>query len=161
MKKFIIGLLLLCVASFCFADTVYEIDTKYGKEQVIIPDGYTEKDVLLIIAKNYYELNYEHTELEESVEKLNTTIETYIEQNKDLRDKYSNLIIKYDDLVKEIESYGKWSNFQGFVGGSFTYDFKDTYGFGVTAGMFLFNKTLISISVNSPFTVGVSVGFVI
>lgn len=161
MKKIVIGLLLLCIASFCLADTVYEIDTKYGKEQVVIPEGYTEKDVLLIVAKNYYELNYEHTELEESVEKLNSTIETYIEQNRELRNKYTDILVKYDNLVKEIESYGRLSNFKGYLGGSFTYDFKETYGFGITAGMFLFNKTLISISINSPFTVGVSVGFVI
>ena len=161
MKKLVVGLLLLCMAAFCFAETIYEIDTKYGTRQVVIPDGYTTEEVLLIVAKNYYELDYEHTELEESVEVLNTTIETYIEQNRDLREKYNELITEYDNLVSEIEGYGKLSNFSGFVGGSFTYNFKDTYGFGITAGVFLFNKTLISLSVNSPFTVGVSVGFVI
>ena len=161
MKKLVIGLLLLCVAAFCFADTTYEIDTKYGKEQVVIPDGYTAEEVLLIVAKNYYELNYEHTELEESVEKLNATIDNYIEQNRELRERHNALIVKYDNLVKEIESYGRLSNFKGYVGGTFTYDFKDTYGGGITAGMFLFNKTLLSVSVYFPFIVGVSVGFVI
>lgn len=161
MKKLVIGLLLLCMATFCFADTTYEIDTKYGKEQVVIPDGYTAEEVLLIVAKNYYELNYEHTELEKSVEGLNATINDYIEQNRSLREKYNSILVKYDNLVKEIESYGRWSNFKGFVSGSVTYNFKDTYGFGISAGMFLFNKTLLTIGVNFPFSLGVGVGFVI
>ena len=113
MKKLVIGLLLLFTAAFCFADTIYEIDTKYGKEQVVIPDGYTAEEVLLIVAKNYYELNHEHTELEESVEKLNATIDNYIEQNRELRERYNALIVKYDNLIKEIESYGRLSNFKG------------------------------------------------
>lgn len=161
MKKLVIGLLLLCMTAFCFADTVYEIDTEYGKEQVIIPDGYTAEEVLLIVAKNYYELNHEHTELEESVEKLNDTINDYIEQNRSLREKYTNILVKYDNLVKEIEGYGRLSNFKGYVGGSFTYDFKETYGFGISAGMFLFNETLLTVGVNFPFSIGVGVGFVI
>jgi len=152
--------LLLCLAGCLWADTIYEIDTKYGKEQVVIPDGYTAEDVLIIVAKNYYELNHEHEELLAEVESLNASVNEYIELNRELRERHNALIVKYDNLVIEVEKYGKWSNFKGFVSGSVTYNFKDTYGGGITAGMFLFNKTLLSVSVYFPFVVGMSVGFV-
>ena len=138
-----------------------DIDTKYGKEQVVIPDGYTAEEVLLIVAKNYYELNHEHEELLIKAEELNNSLAEYVELNKSLREKYDALILDYDSLVKKVESYGRWSNFKGFVNGSVTYNFKDTYGFGISAGMFLFNKTLLTIGVNFPFSIVVGVGFVI
>ena len=153
--------LLLCLAGCLWADTIYEIDTKYGKEQVVIPDGYTAEEVLLIVAKNYYELNHEHEELIIKAEELDKSVNSYIEANRELRDKYLKILADYDNLVKEVESYGKWSNFKGFVSGSVTYDFKETYGFGISAGMFLFNKTLLTVGVNFPFSIGVGVGFVI
>lgn len=153
--------LLLCLVGCLWATTTYDIDTKYGKEQVVIPDGYTAEEVLLIVAKNYYELNHEHEELIVKAEELDKSVSSYIEANRELRDKYLKILADYDNLVKEVEAYGKWSNFKGFVSGSVTYDFKDTYGFGISAGMFLFNKTLLTVGVNFPFSIGVGVGFVI
>ena len=153
--------LLLCLVGCLWAATTFDIDTKYGKEQVVIPDGYTAEEVLLIVAKNYYELNHEHEELLIKAEELNNSLAEYVELNKSLREKYDALILDYDSLVKKVESYGRWSNFKGFVNGSVTYNFKDTYGFGISAGMFLFNKTLLTIGVNFPFSIGVGVGFVI
>ena len=153
--------LLLCLVGCLWAATTYDIDTKYGKEQVVIPDGYTAEEVLLIVAKNYYELNHEHEELLVKAEELDKSVSSYIEANRELRDKYLKILADYDNLVKEVEAYGKWSNFKGFVSGSVTYDFKDTYGFGISAGMFLFNKTLLTVGVNFPFSIGVGVGFVI
>ena len=160
-KVLIMTLLMLLVGSFSvWADTTYEIETKYGVEQVIIPDGYTAEEVLLIVAKNYYELNHEHEELLTEVESLNASVKEYIEANRELREKYLKTLNDYDTLVKDLEKYNKWSNFQGFVGGAINYDFKDTYGFGIKAGMFLFNKTLMTIGVSFPFSVEVGVGFV-
>lgn len=162
LRKMIVAtLLLLLVGSFSvWAETTYEIETKYGVEQLIIPDGYTVEDVLLIVAKNYYELDHEHDELLSKVDSLESSVKDYIEMNRKLREEYAKIIVDYDKLIKDLEGYARLSNFQGFVGAGGTYDFKKNFGLELELGMLLFNKFLLSVEVNFPFTLGLSVGFI-
>ena len=104
MKRIIILLfIILLSASSIMADTVYEIDTEYGKEKVVIPDGYTEKDVLLKVAKAYYELNHDAEILKNQLQETTESCESYLSENKSLREKYNDLITDYDVLIKKLD----------------------------------------------------------
>lgn len=147
MKKLIlITLLMLGVLCSLMAETVYTIDTDYGQEQVIIPDGYTDTEVLLKIAKAYYELNRDYKDLRTETEELTLASETYIKDNQILRAKYQDLILDYEVLVKKLEQKNLLNWLKGYAGIRYTPSFKDKPGFGLSLGALVFNKILISAS---------------
>ena len=84
MKKLIVFILVMMLAVPVFA-TSYEIMTDRGKQEVVVPDGYDPLDVLLIIAQNYYNLNYKYEEIVIDYEKLTDKANSYIEANNQLR----------------------------------------------------------------------------
>ena len=87
--------------------TSYEIMTDKGKQEVVVPDGYDPLDVLLIIAQNYYNLNYKYEEIVIDYEKLTDKANSYIEANNQLRANYCALESKFEDLSKAFENLSK------------------------------------------------------
>lgn len=123
MKKLIIAfVLLLAVCMPIFSSTIYEVETKSGTQQVIIPDGYTEKDVLLILAKAYYDLNTDYDKLAENVKDLSTQVETYIAKNQELRQEYDKLIDLNQQLTEKLETKAKLVLLRPLFGGGVGYD---------------------------------------
>ena len=106
MKKLIVFILVMMLAVPVFA-TSYEIMTDKGKQEVVVPDGYDPLDVLLIIAQNYYNLNYKYEEIVIDYEKLTDKANSYIEANNQLRANYCALENKFEDLSKAFENLSK------------------------------------------------------
>ena len=106
MKKLIVFILVMMLAVPVFA-TSYEIMTDRGKQEVVVPDGYDPLDVLLIIAQNYYNLNYKYEEIVIDYEKLTDKVNSYIEANNQLRANYCALESKFEDLSKAFENLSK------------------------------------------------------
>ena len=106
MKKLIVFILVMMLAVPVFA-TSYEIMTDRGKQEVVVPDGYDPLDVLLIIAQNYYNLNYKYEEIVIDYEKLTDKANSYIEANNQLRANYYALESKFEDLSKAFENLSK------------------------------------------------------
>ena len=106
MKKLIVFILAMMLAVPVFA-TSYEIMTDKGKQEVVVPDGYDPLDVLLIIAQNYYNLNYKYEEIVIDYEKLTDKANSYIEANNQLRANYCALESKFEDLSKAFENLSK------------------------------------------------------
>lgn len=106
MKKLIVFILVMMLAVPVFA-TSYEIMTDKGKQEVVVPDGYDPLDVLLIIAQNYYNLNYKYEEIVVDYEKLTDKANSYIEANNQLRANYYALESKFEDLSKAFENLSK------------------------------------------------------
>lgn len=106
MKKLIVFILVMMLAVPVFA-TSYEIMTDKGKQEVVVPDGYEPLDVLLIIAQNYYNLNYKYEEIVIDYEKLTDKANSYIEANNQLRANYCALESKFEDLSKAFENLSK------------------------------------------------------
>ena len=106
MKKLIVFILVMMLAVPVFA-TSYEIMTDKGKQEVVVPDGYDPLDVLLIIAQNYYNLNYKYEEIVIDYEKLTDKANSYIEANNQLRANYCALESKFENLSKAFENLSK------------------------------------------------------
>lgn len=147
----------------CFADTVYTIDTDYGEKTVVIPDGYTEKDVLLIIAKNYYELNEEDKQLKEKINELNIQVTEYITENQSLREKNTSLTENYSQLLKKYETLNSMGFIRGFVVGGLSYTIgqnsKVSSG-GVDVGLILGDSFIFKCGINYPWRVDFGIGVV-
>ena len=108
MKKIIIILFLVFISIFtCFSQEIYTVQTSHGDQQVIIPDGYTAKDILLTIAQAYYELSWDYDELSEKTGKLTADIEAYIIENQELRTKYQDLVADYQVLTDKLSQLAK------------------------------------------------------
>lgn len=141
-----------------FAETVYTVETSRGEQKVVIPDGYTEKDVLLIIAQKYYELNYSFEDLTEKTNKLTADVEEYIEENKKLRDNYDTVIANYSTVVTKLESLSKTTFLKGLAGAGIKYVDKSFLA-EIHLGAELFERLSIITSVgvlNSALTVGLN-----
>lgn len=161
MKKLIILLfvILSLSATSLYADTIYTIDTDYGEKTVVIPDGYTEKDVLLTIAKNYYELNEEDKQLKEKVNELNTQVTEYISENKSLREKNATLTENYSQLLGKYRTLNSMGFVRGFAVGYLSFVRQVTSG-GIDIGVILGDSFIIKGSFSYPTLFSVGVGFV-
>lgn len=160
MKKIFILLLLLLTLIPLYSETVYNVETAYGNKTVVIPDGYTDKEVLLIIAKSYYELNEEQKQLTEEYENLKSLLSEYKDINTSLRNLNSELQNNYDSLIKKLETLNSMGIVKGLVGGHLSF-FNNVSGGGLDLGIILFDTYMLNVGVNYPlsFSVGVSILF--
>ena len=101
MKKFLICIILLMIPLMCFSGTSYVINTSQGEKSVVVPDGMTCEDVMLTLAKNYYEISYEYDSALEELGNLKSEVLSYIEENKSLRESRALLEKDYQDLTKK------------------------------------------------------------
>lgn len=141
MKKFIIVLLLLICIIPLYAETRYTVETNSGTQEVIIPDDMTELDVLLYLAQSYYNLYDDYELLQSKTEALTETIKSYVDDNKNLRIQYNDLISKYNKLVTSYKSLNNALNYRGLIGGNI--DFANNFtldGISLNCGILLFQK---------------------
>lgn len=157
MKKILILLLLFLTLAPIYSETTYTVETAYGDKTVIVPDGYTEKDVLLIIAKAYYELNEEQKQLTTEYENLKTQLNEYKETNSSLRNLNSELQNNYDSLVKKLETLNSMGVIKGLVGGHLSF-FDRVFGGGLDLGLIILDTYMVNISVNYPLTFSIGLG---
>lgn len=117
MKKILLFLIVLLLAFNLPSKTTYKIQIDENRtEEVIIPDGMSETDVLLELAYHYYILNDNYNELKTSSEKLTTSVENYISENEILREENNNLIQKYDHLIEDYTITSKTKVIKGLLG---------------------------------------------
>lgn len=118
--KIIIGVIIFSIAfssyGILYADQTYQVETSIGTKTVVVPDGMSELDVLLYLAKFYYELDNEYQSLLISSKELAKNVETYIAENKSLREKCDELVAKYQILTKDYEELAKVNPLQGLFG---------------------------------------------
>ena len=169
MKKLIVFILVMMLAVPVFA-TSYEIMTDKGKQEVVVPDGYDPLDVLLIIAQNYYNLNYKYEEIVIDYEKLTDKANSYIEANNQLRANYCALESKFEDLSKAFENLSKEYSkatkidlIKSQVGFQLGYNpFVQKLNIGMTYGAVLMEKVNLLSSINAeladPPSISVSLG---
>ena len=156
MKKLIVFILVMMLAVPVFA-TSYEIMTDKGKQEVVVPDGYDPLDVLLIIAQNYYNLNYKYEEIVIDYEKLTDKANSYIEANNQLRANYCALESKFEDLSKAFENLSKEYSkatridlIKSQVGFQLGYNpFIQKLNIGMTYGAVLMEKVNLLSSINA------------
>ena len=162
MKKiFIITLIALVSLFSLFADKTYEIETKYGLKTVVVPDGYTAEDVLLIIAKNYYELDHEYKDLQETVKELTESANQYIEANHKLREDYEALKSDYEILTEKLTKLSKTTTLYCFSFANILFDFQSVIsGASIDFGLVIKETFMIKtgISYNLSNKLGLSLG---
>ena len=155
MRKLLV-VLFLCVSVCLFASTIYTVETDRGPQEVVIPDGYSELDVLLLLAKNYYNLSYEHDELLEKTEQLNTTLAEYMSANDQLNSQYKKVIADYEDLVTKYKQLSQTTPLKGLIGGAVEMTALNNFTFNtisLLAGVTLFERihvfTIVGYSIPS------------
>ena len=112
MKKFLVCIILLMIPFMCFSKTVYKVDTAFGEKTVVVPDGATCEDVMLVLAKNYYEISYEYDSVLEELGNLKSEVSYYIEENKSV-----NGLKILPEKKEELYFAGRYAN-------------RATYGYG-------------------------------
>ena len=159
MKRLILLLLLILTIAPIYSATTYIVETAYGNKTVAIPDEYTDKDVLLIIAKAYYELSEEQKQLTAEYNSLKSQLTDYIEINTSLRNRNSELQKNYDSLVKKLETLNSMGVVRGLAGGHLSF-FNSLSGGGLDLGLIFFDTYMINASINYPLTFNVGFGIV-
>ena len=121
MKKLTSLILSLMIIFPLYASATYYVNTNKGEQPVVIPDNSTEHDVLLTLAASYYNLNDDYENLKTKVDDLTTSLNSYIEENKQLRSKYDSLIVDYDLTIKKYQQLYNTKFFKGIAGVSTTF----------------------------------------
>lgn len=147
MKKLLIFLIIFFCCIPVFADTIYEIETSRGIQQVVVPDGYTEKDVMLTIAKAYYELNWDFEDLTAKSQVLIEDLNKYIADNKQLRSDYDILRSQYEELILKFEQLSRLTPLAGIAGVGFGY-YKDTVYPSINIGVELYERFSLITSIH-------------
>lgn len=88
----------------------YEVETKYGVRDVVIPEGHSELQVLLTLAQYYYELDHEYNDLTHRVKELLSEIDEYKSVVSKYSDEMSELDTKYKKLIKDYDTLLKAEN---------------------------------------------------
>lgn len=167
MKKILAIFILIVYTLFAiYAQTVYTVETNSGTQEVVIPDGMTELDVLLYLAQSYYNLYDEHEVLKGKTEALTSTIEGYVDSNRELRVQYNEILSKYSLLETSYKSLNSSLKYRGLFGVGL--NFTDNLLFSdvrVDFGVLLFQKvgvlSNLGITLQNPCKVTYGIGVVI
>lgn len=143
-----------------YADSVYNIDTKYGVKQVVVPTGATDLEVLKLLAKNYYELSYEHDVLLEDYKKATSDTNDYITENQKLRLRYDDLIQDYELLSKKYGSLFKSKYFKSYISVNAGFDDNKLSSGGISLGVIMNDKVTIGCGLQYPLELRISAGYV-
>ena len=145
MKKFLICIILLMIPLMCFSGTSYVVDTSQGEKSVVVPDGMTCEDVMLTLAKNYYEISYEYDSALEELDNLKSEVLSYIEENKSLRESRAQLEKDYQDLAEKQDKLLSKQNFLVYIKPSAIFNGYETSGLGVSLGFILGTSSMIEV----------------
>ena len=145
MKKFLICIILLMIPLMCFSGTSYVVDTSQGEKSVVVPDGMTCEDVMLTLAKNYYEISYEYDSVLEELGNLKSEVLSYIEENKSLRESRAQLEKDYQDLTKKQDKLLSKQNFLVYIKPSAIFSGYETSGLGASLGFILGTSSMIEV----------------
>lgn len=157
MKRLLIVFCITLVMLFSIFPTTYTIDTKYGEREVVVPDGYTDKDVLLAIAKKYYEQTEDFDALQTKAEELTQQVDQYVSENQNLRNEYNDLFSLYERLVSKYQTLNSLDWLKGYAGGEISYSIDNSIsGFQLDIGALLFKNFLMKTGLGFSFGQSVS-----
>ena len=145
MKKFLICIILSMISLACFSGTSYVVDTSQGQKSVVVPDGMTCEDVMLTLAKNYYEISYEYDSALEELDNLKSEVLSYIEENKSLRESRAQLEKDYQDLTKKQDKLLSKQNLLVYIKSSAIFNGYETSGLGASFGFILGTSSMIEV----------------
>ena len=145
MKKFLICIILSMISLACFSGTSYVVDTSQGQKSVVVPDGMTCEDVMLTLAKNYYEISYEYDSALEELDNLKSEVLSYIEENKSLRESRVQLEKDYQDLTKKQDKLLSKQNLLVYIKSSAIFNGYETSGLGASFGFILGTSSMIEV----------------
>lgn len=143
MKKVLAYIILLMIPFLCFSDTVYKVNTSQGEKTVVVPEGMTCEDVMLTLAKNYYEISYKYDSTLEDLSNLKSEVKAYVEENKALRESRAQLEKDYQDLTKKQDKLLSKQNFLVYVKPSAIFNGYETAGLGASLGFILGASSMI------------------
>lgn len=154
MKRLLILLIMLpAITLGCFPDSVYKVDTSYGEKTVVVPEGLTCEDVMLILAKNYYELSYEHDNSLKELETLSNEVKNYIDENRKLRDSQAQITNDYKELVSKFDSLQRSQNFLLYVKPGVIFTGFIPSGADLSAGTIMGTSFMIEAGISVPFNI--------
>ena len=145
MKKILACIILLMIPFMCFSDTVYKVNTSHGEKTVVVPTGMTCEDVMLTLAKNYYEISYEYDSTLEDLSDLKSEVEAYVEENKTLRESRAQLEKDYQDLTRKQDKLLSKQNFLVYIKPSAIFNGYETSGLGASLGFILGTSSMIEV----------------
>ena len=151
MKKFLICIILLMIPLMCFSGTSYVVDTSQGEKSVVVPDGMTCEDVMLTLAKNYYEISYEYDSALEELDNLKSEVLSYIEENKSLRESRAQLEKDYQDLAKKQDKLLSKQNFLVYIKPSVIFNEYNPSGLSASAGFILGASSMLEAGLSFEF----------
>ena len=151
MKKFLVCIILLMIPFMCFSKTVYKVDTALGEKTVVVPDGATCEDVMLVLAKNYYEISYEYDSVLEELGNLKSEVSSYIEENKSLRESQAQLKETYQSLTEKQSKLLKKQNFLTYIKPSVTFDEYNPSGLNTSIGFIMGTSSMLEAGLSFEF----------
>lgn len=154
----------VCAIGPVHASTTYEVETDQGIQQVVIPDGMSEIDVLLYLAKSYYNLYYDYEELKSQADTLTNQVSSYISSNQELRVKYEDLLSSYEELSSLYKKSLKPQTLKASIGANIDFNLPlNLSRVNLTAGAFLFEKfnifAIVGYNIIEPHSLNYGIGF--
>lgn len=155
---------MVCTLGALQASTIYEVETNRGAQQVVIPDNMTETDVLLYLAKSYYNLYYDYEDLKEQTSVLTDQVSSYISFNQELRSQYESLLTSYEELTSLYKKALKSQTLKASIGANIDFNLPlNLSRVNLTVGAFLFEKfnifTSIGYNIIEPHSLIYGIGF--
>ena len=159
MKKFIIFILMALMLSPVFA---YTISTSRGDIEVNIPEGMTAEEAFCKMSKLYLEERWDHEDLIEKSQSLSESIDSYISEINELKNKNKNLISEYEKVIDLYSTAIKTKMFTPYIGLSLESDIESNlFGVGISFGGILFEKVLVQTSVLYPWSFQLGLNIII
>ena len=131
----------------------YTISTSRGDIEVNIPEGMTAEEAFYEMSKLYLEERWDHEELIEKSQSLSESIDSYISEINELKNKNKNLISDYEKVIDLYSTAIKTKMFTPYIGLSLESDIESNlFGGGITFGGVLFEKILVQTSILYPWS---------
>jgi len=155
MKKFMFVALLLLLLQSAFSQT-YIIETSYGEEELVVPEGMTMEEAYKAMASLYLEERYNLENTLDELDKVRASYKEYIESVKGYGTAVDNYEQTVEDLEKIIELTSE-KNFYPFWMAGLSFDLQGSYTLSGGVGMKLKNWMVFG-EIRTPLSVGLMVG---
>lgn len=131
----------------------HTISTSRGDVEVNIPNGMTAEEAFYEMSKLYLEERWDHEELIEKSQDLSESIDAYISEINELKEKNKELISNYEKAMSLYSTATKVKVFKPYIGLNIESNLEsELFGGGITFGGLLFEKIIIQTSVLYPWS---------
>lgn len=151
---------LLIVSAVILHLGAYTIETSKGPVELEIPEGYSLEEAYCEMAKLYLEERWDHEKLIVDAKELSDSVDSYIEENRKLREECTTLQNSYDRLVSLYEERTKVKLLQPFMGAHVGSDSEfNSMSFGLDFGAIVLDRFITYTSVSYPWQITLGLDF--